>query len=222
MAALIVFFIFAFLSAGSAYLLSKKQTRNRFKKFWIGGLLIYFSTLTLTLWDAIPIWTTHQRLCMSESGLKIYKTPDQWAVENPDRYKSASLHANQIVNRRTSNTPSGRHSRVEFATGLELEIYNDQLRTYAHKTGIMRQRVSDKTTGEILFEVIDFHSGAGTKSLAAGASTWADYRFWTVTGRCVAAYPSLSKKFQYNGIEFPDLLSTIEGWGPRLGGKQVR
>lgn len=201
----------------SIYIVSRavKYTQRRFSRGWVGGFFAGLVMCGLVFWDAIPTWYTHYHLCATEAGLKVYQTPEEWAEKNPEGYQKARAATQRVVAKRSNNSSEIIHNWTEYASGLELETYNSRRRNYAFNTGIVWERVSDKVTGEVLFEVIDFHSGAGTKSLAIGASSLADYKFWTVTGRCARAYPSLSDRFKYNGKNFSDYLITMEGWNKK-------
>lgn len=217
MMGLLVLIVLGCYLALSIYIISRaaKYTQRRFARGWVGGVLAGLVMYGLVFWDAIPTWYTHHHLCANEAGLKVYQTPEGWAKENSKRYQQASAATEQVIARRSSDSSEAIHSWTEYASGLELEIYNSRRLNYAFNTGVARERVIDKVTGKVLFEVIDFHSGTGAKSLAVGASSFADYKFWTVTGRCASAYSSLKDRFNYNGKKFFDFLITMEGWNKK-------
>lgn len=191
---------------------ASRFSQRRFGRGWLGGSLAALVMYNLIFWDFIPARYTHYRLCNTEAGLKVYQTPEEWAKENPERYQLARAATKRVIARRSNDSSEAIHSWTEFASGLEFEFYHQRKQNYAFHTGVERERVIDKTTKKILFEVFDFYSAAGTKSLAVGASSFADYKFWTVTGRCARAYPSMSDRFKYNGNSFSDFLITMEGW----------
>ena len=217
MMGLLVLLVLGLYLVLSIYIVKRaaNYARRRFGRGWVGGILAGLIMYNLVFWDAIPTWYTHHHLCATEAGLKVYQTPEEWAKGNPERYQQASAATEQVIVRRSSDNPEAIHSWTEYASGLELEIYNSRRRNYAFNTGVARERVIDKITGKILFEVIDFHSGGGTKSLAVGASSFADYKFWIVTGRCASAYPNLKDRFNYNGKKFFNFLITMEGWNKK-------
>ena len=64
------------------YRLAEKKGLPR-KKRWLwaaGGFLIVYLPL---FWDWIPTVAVHQYYCAKDSGFWVYKTLEQWKVENP-------------------------------------------------------------------------------------------------------------------------------------------
>lgn len=214
MAGLLVLVMLVIYGALTVYLgvRASRISRKYLSIGWPFGALVGFIMFGLVFWDAIPTWYTHYHLCATEAGLKVYQTPEEWAKENPERYQQAVAVAGRKVIRRSGDTKDAIHSWIELAPGIEYEYFLQRKRNYAFQTGIERNRVTDKITGKVLFETIDFSSAAGTSSLASGANSLADYKFWTATGLCGYAQPSLTSRFKYNGQTFSDLLKVIEGW----------
>ncbi|OGB24017.1 MAG: hypothetical protein A3I66_17105 [Burkholderiales bacterium RIFCSPLOWO2_02_FULL_57_36] len=214
MMGLLVLIVLGLYLVLSVYLVvcASRFAKKYFNVGWPFGIVVGLIMYNFVFWDAIPTWYTHHHLCTTEAGLKVYQTPEEWAKENPERYQKARTASERVISRRSSDNSEATQYRVEYASELALENYNSRQRNYGFNTGVARERVIDTITGKVLFEVIDFHSGAGTKSLAVGASSFADYKFWTVTGRCTRAYPSMSDRFKYNGDSFSDFLIAMERW----------
>ena len=64
------------------YRLAEKKGLPR-KQRWLwatGGFLIVYLPL---FWDWIPTIAVHQYYCAKDAGFWVYKTLDQWKVENP-------------------------------------------------------------------------------------------------------------------------------------------
>lgn len=175
---------------------------------WPAGFLAALVMYCLVFWDAIPTWYTHHHLCATEAGLKVYQTPEEWAKENPERYQKAMI----VIASRSTDDPDATHRFTDYASGLSLEFYSSHRRNYEFNTGIVRERVFDSVTGKVLFEKVDFYGGAGKRSLAVGAQTFADYKFWTVTGSCSRAYPSMRDRFKYQGRTLSGFLNAMAGW----------
>lgn len=190
-------------------------TKKHFRIGWPFGVLVGLIMYNLVFWDAIPTWYTHHHLCSTEAGLKVYQTPEDWAKVNPERYQQALAAAGRAATERSEDSSTARHAWVESTLGLEHEFYWPRERNYAFHTGIEVERFVDKVTGKVLFEIIDFNSAAGTKSLAVGANDFADYKFWTVTGSCQRAYPSVADRFKYQGMTFFDFGKIILGWNKK-------
>lgn len=217
MMGLLVFVVLGFYFALSAFLVVGVScfSKKHFRVGWPVGVLVGLVMYNLVFWDAIPTWYTHRHLCDTEAGLKVYQTPEEWAKENPERYQMARAATERVIARRSNNDLEAIHSFTEFSSGLNLELYSSRQRNYAFNTGVVRERVFDSVSGKVLFEVTDFHGGAGSRSLAVGASSFADYKFWTVTGRCSRAYPSMDDRFKYQGRTLSDFLKVMEGWNER-------
>lgn len=190
--------------AKSAYHGALEQGVSRFLAHLLAGLVVIVG-VALVFWDAIPTWYTHYNLCKTEAGFKVYQTPEEWVKANPERFAQAMAAGNE----------SSKTSKVtwsESSLGFEYEYYYELDSTIAFNTHIMRRRVIDKHTNKNLFEMVDFFSFAGRNSLANGATSLADYKFWTVTGSCQTAYPSLLEKFKYNDRTYTDFLHQIKEW----------
>jgi len=212
MAALLARFVFRFVRSHVSAL-----GMGRF----LGGSLafaIVFGAVASVFWDAIPTWLTHRRLCETEAGLKVYMTPEQWAKANPEAFAKVREAAGRKPDRRFEDTRDVNHSWTESTLGFEYEYFDERKRDYAFQTGREIVRMTYKPTGQVLFEKVDFHSGAGRNSLANGASTLADYKFWTVTGNCERAHPGnpeIKEKFRYQGMSFDDLHKQIFDWNKK-------
>ena len=210
----VLYFAIVFVLARAGFRFLRNHGKGR---LW-GGMFAAFivlSGLGAVFWDAIPTWYTHHHLCETEAGLKIYITPDQWAKENPEAFAQVRAAAGQQQTRRSENTAAAMHSWVEIAQGFSYEDFHQWARDYAFHTGISRQKMIYKPTGQILFEEVNFYSAAGKNSLAVGANNFADYKFWTVTGGCERAYPDMKNKFQYEGLTFSDLAKQIYDWNQK-------
>lgn len=214
MMGLLVLIVLGFYLALSIYVikLSANYAQRRFGRAWVGGVFAGLVMYNLVFWDAIPTWYTHHRLCSTEAGLKVYQTPEDWAKENPERYQKGRAANKRVIAKYRNDSSEADHSFIEYPSGLVFEYYNSRQKSYAFNTDIRRERVTDKITGKILFEEVEFYSRSGKNSLADGANSFADYKFWTVTGKCAPGYPRGVGRFEYNGMGMSNFLKTIEGW----------
>lgn len=57
--------------------------RKRKKNVWLWGGCAAFIMCNLIFWDWIPTVAVHEYYCSSQAGFWVYKTADQWKVENP-------------------------------------------------------------------------------------------------------------------------------------------
>ncbi len=67
---------------------AKRNQRN--PRLW--GILAAFFMYNLVFWDWIPTLLVHKYYCATEAGFWVYKTPEQWKVENPGIAETLSRH----------------------------------------------------------------------------------------------------------------------------------
>lgn len=63
--------------------LAARWARKRNRRPWIWGGLAAFLMYNLVFWDWIPTVVMHKYYCATEAGFWVYKTPEQWAKDNP-------------------------------------------------------------------------------------------------------------------------------------------
>ena len=219
-----IFFAFLFVLVGYlaiARYLSKKvyqhleeRGKGRLLASMAAGLVKVLA-IALVFWDAVPTRYTHRRLCETEAGLKVYITPEEWANKNPGAFEVVRAAAGRQQTRQSEDTARAMHGWVESTQGFVYEYFHQWTRDYAFNTGIARRKMIYKPTGEILFEEVNFYSSAGRNSLANGANSLADYKFWTVTGSCDDAYKEMKSKFTHNGQTFSDFQQQIIDWNDK-------
>lgn len=57
------------------------------KKPWLWGGLAAFVMYNLVFWDLIPTLVMHKYYCAAKAGFFVYKTPEQWKMENSELTK---------------------------------------------------------------------------------------------------------------------------------------
>jgi hypothetical protein len=75
-----VYFLISFLIIKGTLGWAKKSGRNQ----WAWGFLASFLMYNLVFWDWIPTIALHHQYCEFDGGTTVYKTPADWALENPD------------------------------------------------------------------------------------------------------------------------------------------
>ena len=63
--------------------LAARWAKNSGRRGWVWGSLAAFAMYNLVFWDWIPTLAMHKYYCATEAGFWVYKTPEQWAKENP-------------------------------------------------------------------------------------------------------------------------------------------
>jgi hypothetical protein len=80
----VIAFIAAYLViSGLVIWLAARWARKHNRKGWVWGGLAALVMYNLVFWDWIPTLVMHRYYCATEAGFWVYKTPGQWAKENP-------------------------------------------------------------------------------------------------------------------------------------------
>jgi hypothetical protein len=80
----VIAFIVAYLAISAlAVWLAVRWAKRRNRRPWVWGGLAAFAMYNLVFWDWIPTLVMHKYYCSTQAGFWVYKTPEQWAKENP-------------------------------------------------------------------------------------------------------------------------------------------
>ncbi len=174
--------------------------------------LVMFFSIAVIFWDAVPTWVNHRHLCETESGVKVYMTADEWKKKYPDRYlaiTSLPKHEKEEVSK------SEKHTKEKRPINSDFEMVYDDTRKY--KFGVNRRKHSliDRKTGEVLYEHIEFAGGVSGGSIATGANSLNDYKFWLKTNVCSSAYPSLRTRDEDALKIAGEIFEEISSWGEK-------
>ncbi len=63
--------------------LAARWAKKRGRRGWVWGGVAALVMYNLVFWDWIPTVAMHKYYCATEAGFWVYKTPEQWAKENP-------------------------------------------------------------------------------------------------------------------------------------------
>jgi hypothetical protein len=173
--------------------------------------LIMFSSIAVVFWDAVPTWINHRRLCETESGVKVYMTSDEWK-KYPDRY----LHVQSVTNSMSREVVSNdrvktsiRRLNSDFNLVVEDEIN--------YGLGVTRERIRlvDSKTGDVLYERVDFAGGVSGGSVAIGANSLSDYKFWLKTNGCGSLGADLYKNIDADKELAGATFKAVSNWGEK-------
>ena len=156
------------------------------------GLSAVLGMYLLVFWDYIPTMLVHKYYCATESGFWVYKTLEQWKLENPGVFETLVHNkSDPSIDRGDMNNFQIRH------------LWNTRFNSLLAKSGpfaIRRwrweQQVVDVTTGEVLARRIEFSTGNGK----VGGEP--ELRFWLHTDGCTGyenralAFVDFAKKFR--------------------------
>lgn len=174
----------------------------------MAGLVMYH----LVFWDLIPTLVAHKYYCATEAGFWVYKTPEQWKLENPGVFETLDIShlpeqyrfdppskydreqhyllpdGTQLA---TSHDGAGKMDivRVEqkgYTDGYQLNERIRQLYRDRVPTVLSIKRNSgyliDTKNNEVLAEFVDFRRGYAP--LSSGGTTLNDWKVWLVCERC--------------------------------------
>lgn len=182
---------------GGASRWAKKHGRSAWK--W-GGLAV-FVMYNLVFWDFIPTLVAHKYYCATEAGFWVYKTPEQWAKENPGVM-------NGLVENR--GAPSTRQATIQGFTDTYYlnQRINKIVKQYRTSSVLpinrLEQEVVDAQSNQILARYTDFFSGYGGLG-TGGDGSWRVLKVWLSVKQCESGASHyeqfLSFKRTFQGIE---------------------
>lgn len=153
--------------------LAVRIARKLNRRGWLWGAMAAFAMYNLVFWDWIPTLVMHKYYCATEAGFWIYKTPEQWAKENPGvletlkPWPSSKVYGPDKVRIKYAG---GEYDGVNDRFGYWRRIEQNSL-WHIHKGELA---VMDIKTGEMLVKQIYYSSGTGL--------FW--WRSWLNNGHC--------------------------------------
>lgn len=168
--------------------LAVRWAKKRNRKPWIWGGLAAFLMYNFVFWDLIPTLAMHKYYCATEAGFWVYKTPEQWAKENPGVVETLTWK------RQTGYLREG--SRLNERFVLE-HFTNRKSRLLPVRS--METTIKDIHTNEVMARAIGFSSGYG----AFGVGMRGAWRFWTRHGPCTpdSQLSAMVKQYEHLGEE---------------------
>jgi hypothetical protein len=141
------------------------------KPGWKGGILVAIVMYLLMFWDLIPFHVAHKYYCSSEGGFTVYKTLEEWEIENPGVIEIL-VPMEKSVYVRNGNT-----ERYVLNQRFAWEIV-----TTAHFLGIRKidNRVIDIKNEQILAQYVDFNSNQHMRE----PKNFRDYKLWINKKSC--------------------------------------
>lgn len=172
---------------------------------WAAAFVMY----SLVFWDWIPTVATHQYYCAKESGLWVYKTPEQWKKENPGAMEE--LH--QIL------------QPIQRAPYGYVQILDERFAIETHRkipvpllsTAIDEELLMDRKTGDILAKGVNVGSGVGNMATGGGLKFWLNQKPCRANGigKLSTELQNLSTKgVSTKGVSFEYLLRNSHAPSP--------
>lgn len=176
----------------SAVNYSKEVGGNHVLAGWVAGIIMY----SLILWDFIPTHAMHQYYCATEGGFTVYKSLEQWKVENP------GVAETLIPIDRAPWIKKGNLTQVTLNQRFTWEY--EQI-IHPLKIHERNKRIVDIKTGEVLARYVDFNTGVGNPLVAD--DSFRDYKWWIKVESC----PRFGSKSKWlvNGYSFSTFTKKI-------------
>lgn len=169
-----------------AWAISYAKKRGKSSKRWGWGAV--FVMYNIVFWDWIPTVAVHQFYCAKDSGFWVYKTLDQWKVENPGGLEG--LTTQRVWQHDYSNGGDVVHINQRFDLA-----YDKKGEQFFHLWPDDRKLI-DVKSGEVIARLVDFNSYA---------SEWGGLKFWISIRHCSSGQENVTKfgKFylQFKGAE---------------------
>jgi len=139
---------------------------------WGAALVMYL----IPFWDWIPTVAVHQYYCSTEAGFWVYKTVDQWKVENPGVIEK--LVANKL--------PVLISHEGDRNIWTDVEMLNQRIKIVSKHSGplfLHRWRWEgewvDSKNNEVLARYVDFYT-----SYERREAGWSGWKFWMASEHC--------------------------------------
>ena len=156
----VIAFITVYLTfSGLVIWLAVRWAKKHGRRGWVWGGFAAFFMYNLVLWDWMPTVAMHKYYCATEAGFWVYKTPEQWAKENPgvletlEPWPASKIYGDEKV-------------RFELNGGT-VDQYNDRFGDWSKRNenlnGLMVDRLEtgivDVKSREFIVRYVGFLSG---------------------------------------------------------------
>ena len=139
---------------------ARKHGKSTKRWGWIAALVMFL----IPFWDWLPTAAVHQYYCAKDSGFWVYKTLDQWRLEN-----QGAMRDLRADNQPLQTMPYG-----------YLQVLDERFAIETHRTlpvpllstQIDEDLLVDRRTGEILAKGIVVGSGVGNLATGGGMKFW--------------------------------------------------
>lgn len=166
--------IYLLISAALVYgVIRYAEGKGKNKKLyaWVAGLAM----LLIPFWDWIPTMAAHQFYCSREAGFWVYKTVDQWKIENPEILETLvsnkGRNSNMVGDRYNSTITNNLNQRFIFLSKHNGPFFPNRWRR--------EQEIIDRKNGEVLARHVDFYT-----SQERPQAGWSGWKFWLSSERC--------------------------------------
>lgn len=164
-----------------AWAINHARKNGKSTKRW--GLSAALVMYLIPFWDWIPTVVAHKYYCEKEAGFWVYKTLDQWKVENPGVMETL------VANKGAPSTRDGDDTNFTDTYFLNQRINNvvqehrisSVFHVFRHE-----QDVVDTKNKQVLARYVNFRAGYpnGVAGIAPRSAGLTAVKFWLVSERC--------------------------------------
>jgi len=119
---------------------------------WLWGGVAVLIMYHLVFWDFLPTLATHRYYCAKQAGFWVYKTPEQWNIENPgvaETLKESLKPSSQKLS----------HELHRYWLNQRFYYEIKQHENISHSIGYTEKKLFYAQTSEILARSIDYWRG---------------------------------------------------------------
>lgn len=200
--------LYFLLSVGVvAWAVNYAKKHNKSTKRWGWGAAI--GMYLLVFWDWIPTVLTHQYYCATEAGFWVYKTPEQWMVENPGEMEEL-ISYNRNPGGFNVDWPSHHEQRNDGHQKISTNYINVRFNEIVSQQDISsifpiirKERVLfDTKKNDVIARYVDFGTGNSVKKTIGPPGP---LRFWLRNPDCIQGRENAINfgnfYLQFRGIE---------------------
>jgi hypothetical protein len=173
----------------------RKHARNTGKNVrrwsWGAALVMWL----IPFWDWLPTVAVHQYHCATEAGFWVYKTPEQWKLENPGVMETLVGHEQSP----TKHVGDDDSYTVTY-------FLNDRFNWLVNRDGKLlfnrwrhEEEVVDVKNNEVLARYVDFST-----SQERPRAGWSGWKFWLGNEHCSGGRHNEDEmgryEFQFKGV----------------------
>lgn len=202
------------LVSGLVVWLAARWAKRRDRRPWVWGGVAAFAMYNLVFWDLIPTLVVHKYYCATEAGFWVYKTPEQWAKENPGGLERLSQRADPSAENLNKLPLPANTNRTGLTQRFFKDVTEEKVFLSMHKRG---EKFYDAESSGLIASSVEFILGSGSASFVSGGTVegWRQALVfgWLPTRQC-----SVSGKPAIDGVssdyrEYSGLVYEFLKWG---------
>lgn len=151
---------------------------KRKKNPWVWGASIAFVIYNIVFWDWIPTMVLHKYYCSTQAGFWVYKTVNEWRIENVENINKLGSTNNEKYDFPTYEGDVSKFSGTEFVNHNIRYNFKHNGPLFIHRWRIEAELV-DINSNEVLAKYVDFSTSQEKRQ--AG---WSGWKFWLNTSGC--------------------------------------